>query len=100
MGSREKKSQIRHEKKLRFSVPLFEKACPEPSRREGPGKIWDDQHLKSACVAHATAYSADMCNPREEQSARRMAFRRAATRSAICCRKSRRVRTKSVGRLN
>src|SRR4029077_17424149 len=31
MGSREKKSQVCHSKRLRFSVPLFEK--------EGPGEI-------------------------------------------------------------
>jgi hypothetical protein len=39
MGSREKKSRVRHSRKIRFPVPLFGKACPERSRREGPGEI-------------------------------------------------------------
>jgi hypothetical protein len=39
-GNRKKKSQGRHLTKLRYLVPLFEKACPELSRREGPGEIW------------------------------------------------------------
>src|SRR4029077_2251515 len=49
----------RHSKGLRFCVPLFKKACPEPDRREGPGKIFGRElysepttprHLSGPCL--------------------------------------------------
>ena len=56
--------------------------------------------FKSAAVDCAIQYSADTCNPRAEQSARRMAFLRAAVRSAICSRKSRTAPIVLASRLN
>jgi hypothetical protein len=49
MGSRKKKSQVRHSKKLRFSVPLFEK--------EGKGRFSDGmmRELCSELQGHDTS---------------------------------------------
>src|SRR5262245_34089681 len=58
-------------------LPLFEKACSEPSRREGRRgdlRSIDDYHLKSAAVDCANQYFVDRCNLRAALLARRMAF--------------------------
>src|SRR5262245_26571239 len=56
--TRGKNSQVRQ---LRLSIPLFEKACPERSRREGLGETCLDRRatsIRPASRGRATSYAA------------------------------------------